>query len=196
MKVSEKQTLKRKKIAIAISSAIQQSSQVKLTVDEMCEAAGIAKGTFYHYFSSKEDLLSEALYAIPIDDLFSIIEKDIKKCNSFIDAVTLYTKSYSEHILSSGFEICRAVLMEMLDPENTRFRSYDRITVRLLYDIITTWQGNGAVTKEHSAKQICDMFMVAIRGYLLNWYASGGRYDLSDAMVSHTKLFASSFMIQ
>ena len=196
MRISEKHALKRKNIAIAINTAIKQSSKVKLTVDEMCEAAGIAKGTFYHYFSSKEDLLSEALYAVPIDDLFSIIEKDIKKCSSFIDAVTLYTKSYSEHILLSGFEMCHTVLLEMLDPENSRFRNYGRSTVRLLYDTIKSWQDKGEVTKELSAKHLCDMFMVAIRGYLLSWYTSGGIYDLTEDMTSHLRIFASGILIK
>ncbi|MBI4490372.1 MAG: TetR/AcrR family transcriptional regulator, partial [Deltaproteobacteria bacterium] len=29
---------------------------VATTVDEICEAAGVTKGSFFHYFKSKEDL--------------------------------------------------------------------------------------------------------------------------------------------
>lgn len=31
------------------------------TVDEICEAAGVTKGTFFHYFSSKEEIAAAAL---------------------------------------------------------------------------------------------------------------------------------------
>jgi AcrR family transcriptional regulator len=196
LKVSEKQTLKRKKIAIAISSAIKQSNHSKLTVDEMCNAADIAKGTFYHYFSSKEDLLSEVLYTTPIDDLFSIVEKDIVESSGFIEAILSYTRTYSEHILSSGLDVCHTVLQEMVSPENSRFRSYERHTVKLLYDTIKYWQDKGAVTKKLSTKQLCDMFIVAIRGYLLNWYTASEKYDLTEAMTSHAQIFASSMLVK
>jgi AcrR family transcriptional regulator len=194
--VAGKQKLKRKEIAIKISGAIQQANHSKLTVDEMCKAASIAKGTFYHYFISKEDLLSEALYATPIDDLFSIVEMDIKKSGSFMDAILSYTKTYSEHILSSGNEMCRAVLLEMLSPENSRYHSYERQTVKILYDIVKNSRDRGEVTDKLSAKQICDMFIVTIRGYLLNWYTSNEKYDLSEAMTAYVKVFASSLLVK
>ncbi len=34
---------------------------VATTVDEICEAAGLTKGSFFHYFASKEDLARAAL---------------------------------------------------------------------------------------------------------------------------------------
>ncbi len=178
-----------------IAEAIQQSNHSSHTVNEMCEIAAISKGTFYHYFGSKEELLSEVLYTIPIDELFSILEKDIKKCGSFMEAILLYTKTYSEHVLSSGQEMCRTVLHEMLSPENLRFHSYERRTVKILYDIINSWQEKGKVTDKLSAKQICDMFIVAIRGYILNWYTSADKYDLTEAMTDHAKVFASSLLV-
>lgn len=195
LKVNEKQKMKRQEIANRISKEIQQSNHSKLTVDEMCEAASIAKGTFYHYFVSKEDLLSEVLYSIPIDDLFLIVEKNIKKSDSFTDAILIYTTTYSEHILASGHDMCHTVLLEMLSSENSRFQTYERQTVKILYDLVLGWQKKGKITDKLSAKMICNMFIFTIRGYLLNWYTAADKYDLTEAMTDHVKILASSLLV-
>jgi AcrR family transcriptional regulator len=195
MKVSEKQDNRRKEIALSVSKAMRQSKKYRITVDNVCKTAGIAKGTFYHYFCSKEDLLSQIMYTMPIDDLFPFFEKDIYKSASFIDAIILFTQNYAEHIMSNGLEMSHAVLLEMLSAENSRFLSYERKTIRILYNIIETWQLQGSLTKEYSVKQICDMFIVIIRGYLLNWYVCGGKYNLAEVMTLQARLFASSLLI-
>ena len=40
----------------------------EITVDEIVQTCGVAKGTFYHYFSSKDDML-EAIEFKPYDDI-------------------------------------------------------------------------------------------------------------------------------
>ena len=54
MTVSEKQQKRRKEIAMAVREIMQKTNFNNITVDDICNATGIAKGTFYHYFSSKD----------------------------------------------------------------------------------------------------------------------------------------------
>ena len=49
------------------------------TMDEIAARAKVAKGTLYHYFTSKEDLL-DALRQVFIDDFMARIKKRVEAC--------------------------------------------------------------------------------------------------------------------
>jgi len=191
MTVSEKQQKRRKEIAMAVREIMQKTNFNKITVDDICNATGIAKGTFYHYFSSKDSLLNEITY--PIDDFFSNFEEELTQNLSFTEAINLYAENYATYVTTSGVEMCNTVILAMINSSNKRFISHDRTAINLLYKIISLGQERGEVTTEYSAKQICHMFVVFLRGYILNWYACGGDYDLVDAITTHLRLFASVF---
>jgi len=75
------------------------------TVDEICKSAGVSKGSFFHYFKTKEELGLEVLkwyYAYATNLIMSgsfINESDpIKRVFSFID----YTGSISRQLWGNG----------------------------------------------------------------------------------------------
>ena len=191
MTVSEKQEKRRREIALAVRDIMAKTDFNKITVDDICNATGIAKGTFYHYFSSKDSLLDQILY--PIDDFFTSFENELMDSVGFIEAIAQYAESYATYVTTSGTEMCHTVILAMINSDNTRFVSHDRGVISMLYRIISLWQERGEVTSEFSAGQICEMFVVVLRGYILNWYVSGGNYDLTDTMTTHLRLFASVF---
>ena len=94
MKVSEKQSIRRREIAETIRDILTEGGLEELTVDDICRANGISKGTFYHYFTSKEQLLDE-LSCYPIDDFFESQAEYFMSCSSFVDAIEQYAKTYA-----------------------------------------------------------------------------------------------------
>lgn len=193
MTVSEKQEKRRREIALAVRDIMTKTEFDKITVDDICNATGIAKGTFYHYFSSKDSLLDQILY--PIDDFFSSFEDELLETTGFIEAIAQFAENYATYVTTSGTEMCRTVILAMMSSGNSRFVSHERGVINTLYGIISLWQKKGEVTSEVSAKQICEMFVVVLRGYILNWYVSSGEYDLIEAMTTHLRLFASTFCL-
>lgn len=51
----------RKRLIEAARSVIFAHSYEGVSVDELCEAAGVTKSSFYHFFSSKQDLVLAAI---------------------------------------------------------------------------------------------------------------------------------------
>jgi TetR/AcrR family transcriptional repressor of nem operon len=49
-------TSARDKIVAAAIDLFRRNGYVATTVDEICAAAGVTKGAFFHHFESKEDL--------------------------------------------------------------------------------------------------------------------------------------------
>jgi AcrR family transcriptional regulator len=188
MTVSEKQEKRRKEIAMAVREFIINSDFDNITVDDICNATGIAKGTFYHYFDGKDSLMDQVLY--PIDDFFDSLEIDLLKCDSFVEAIRQYAECYSTYVSASGLNMCRNVILAMINSNNTTYVSRDRKVINILYQIIEYWQKKGEVTKEYSAEKICDIFVVVFRGYLLNWYSCNGSYDLAEAINLHSRITA------
>src|SRR5712691_5324970 len=51
----------RKRLIEAANKVIYAHSYEAVTVDELCAAAGVTKSSFYHFFSSKQELVLVAL---------------------------------------------------------------------------------------------------------------------------------------
>lgn len=194
LRVSEKQEKRRAEIALAVREIMKNSDFENITVDNICSATGIAKGTFYHYFSGKESLLNQTSY--PIDSYFANMEPDILTCGSFSESISRFAAHYAAYVNESGLKMSRTVMLAMMNPKNPNYVSETRGLNSILSKIIEYWQLSGEIAKAYSVKQICEMFVVIFRGYILNWYCSNGNYDLSAAMTSHVRLFASSLLAE
>jgi len=74
------------------------------TVDEICEEAGVSKGSFYHFFSTKEDLGVEALGAYYKKGMqvmtgpFLQCEDPVERAYAFLD----HTEAVAKDLWSRG----------------------------------------------------------------------------------------------
>lgn len=73
----EKQNI-RHKLLEACATQWSKVGYKKTSVDELCAQAGISKGAFYHFFSSKESLFCETLCLVH-DELYKIAEAILEK---------------------------------------------------------------------------------------------------------------------
>lgn len=63
MKKNTAQPETKRKLLDAATKLMLKKGFTSTTVDEICEEAGVTKGSFFHYFESKESLTEEALHA-------------------------------------------------------------------------------------------------------------------------------------
>lgn len=192
MSITERQERRRKEIAVAVREFMKSSDFDSLTVDDICNATGIAKGTFYHYFEGKDSLLDEVLY--PIDDYFESLKEELLSCEGFVEAMAQYSEYYTTYIAESGLKMCRTVILAMMSANNNAYLSDKRGITNILGDLISSWQEKGQVTMEFSAQRITHMFLVVYRGYMLSWYSSNGSFDLAQEVTEHIHLLSTGLL--
>ena len=76
----------------AVSELLWTGSYGTTTIDQICERAGVKKGSFYYFFNSKSDLAVEALDAhwlvrrAELDALFSPMNPPLDRLRKYCDA--------------------------------------------------------------------------------------------------------------
>jgi TetR/AcrR family transcriptional repressor of nem operon len=74
-RVSEaERPLRRKRLVDAAWRCLERGSFAELRVEDVCQQAGLSKGSFYGYFDSKRDLLFEL-----VDDDMSVLAADARE---------------------------------------------------------------------------------------------------------------------
>lgn len=84
------------------------------SIDEIIKEAGIAKGTYYYYFASKEETLEEVINMI-LDNMVSrakqVIEMPLTTTEKFISVIMCFKPSIEEEQLSNTIHLPKNVVM-------------------------------------------------------------------------------------
>ena len=81
----------KEKLMEAVSELIWTGSYGSTTIDDICERAGVKKGSFYYFFDSKAQLAAEALDAswqdrqIELDRIFSVTVPPLERLQKYCD---------------------------------------------------------------------------------------------------------------
>ena len=92
----------REKLIEAISQLVWAGSYGATTIDDICERAGVRKGSFYHFFASKADLVETAIAAewevrrVELDSIFSPIVPPLERFRLLGDYLYEAQKQASE----------------------------------------------------------------------------------------------------
>src|SRR6516162_2950358 len=81
----------RDRLMDAVRELIWTCSYGSTTIDQICEKAGVRKGSFYYYFDSKADLALAAIESqwqsirAELDSLFSATVPPLQRLNNYFD---------------------------------------------------------------------------------------------------------------
>ena len=112
---------------------IAQRGYNNITVDEIVQACGVAKGTFYHYFDSKEDLFNYFEYT----PYYEIQEEIASTSNSnlpILEKLNLYISMWFEKAKYFGLDITRQWLKKVATPNQV---NRDKSGTKIEFDIQT-----------------------------------------------------------
>ncbi|WP_276354748.1 TetR/AcrR family transcriptional regulator [Cohnella caldifontis] len=186
MKREEKKALTRQRIAEAAKELFEQSGYEAATVQQIADRASIAKGTFFNYFTSKEDLMLELQGMTIIRE----IENLAGKPGPVIPRIQALLFEYARHFPMNR-TVTRAVMQGMFGSEKLREAQIDRC-VELgngLAPVLELAQARGEIRSDIPASVVAQLAIQTYYGVLMSWALEQGEAELADQMMLTFEVF-------
>ncbi|MCD8254409.1 MAG: TetR/AcrR family transcriptional regulator [Oscillospiraceae bacterium] len=184
-KVAQKQEKRRREITEAALPLLMTQDFESISVSDICSAADISIGSFYHYFSSKADILIGLLMLIDSDmesRVFPLLTSGDEPEN-----LSRFAHGWAEHVAANGIE--RSRLITSARPTYMDESGTKRVTTRKLEEIMARGQEKGQITRAMDAQELASMFLLAMRGVTMDWSRMNGEYDVVEKMGKFIGLF-------
>ena len=142
----------RRKIVTAAWKLFYEQGYDRTTVDQIILESGTSKGSFYHYFSGKDALLSS------LSSLFDdkVIEDTV--------SVDLMSRMYATQLTTMGEK-------HLLDQGRTYYK--------LLRKISQEGQQRGEIANTVSPAEFSRIYAMCERALIYDWCIRGGEYSLA-----------------
>ena len=150
------------------------------TIDDIIAASGTSKGSFYHYYSSKDELLSSLseLFDAKYEEVMLTLDPEM---NSFDKLIYL---SYTVHDMI-GKEIPIGLLSSLYSSQgrtkgDKHLQNQDRYYYQVITQIITEGQERGQITKDMTVREIQRLYTLSERAIIYDYCISNGNYSLGE----------------
>ena len=150
------------------------------TVDEIVALSGTSKGSFYHYFESKDSLIGSLAYLF--DEKYAELEQKLDYKANAVDNLLFLTHELCAMIESTiDIELLSRLYAQQLSKRGQKeLLDQNREYYRLLKKLIRRGQEQGDITNEKSLNEIMRLYALAERALLYDWCLRGGEYSLAE----------------
>ena len=150
------------------------------TVDEIVALSGTSKGSFYHYFESKDSLIGSLAYLF--DEKYAELEQKLDYKANVVDNLLYLTHELCAMIESTiDIELLSRLYAQQLNKRGQKeLLDQNREYYRLLRTLIRRGQEQGEITTEKSLSEIMRLYALAERALLYDWCLRGGEYSLAE----------------
>ena len=164
----------KKKILAAAKRLIGERGLADVSVEEITEACGVAKGTYYTYFKKKEDIVFELS-----EEMFGeILENAKNTAGGAVDVLENYMTHFSECIEKSGVKLAQEWVRGVVEPQKDKSEksklASDLADMRALLQFLEESQKLCAGASAALAGTLVDLAY----GQMLCWCMTDGHYSL------------------
>ena len=170
----------RKKLLKTGQKLIMRKGLSNISVEDITNAAGVAKGTFYTYFKRKEDIVSE-ICREPFADIAKHFcdskETDLEK------KLAIYFNDFMVEVQRYGINICREWLRDVITPANVTDAKdahkwqYDTAMLRDMLD----WAVENKYLKSDTPTETLTHIIISqMYGMMLCWCMSDEEFNPRD----------------
>lgn len=178
MRKSNNQT--KSKIVSAAWQLFYEQGFDSTTVDEIIRLSGTSKGSFYHYFESKDSLIGSLAYLF--DEKYTELEKQLDYSKNAVDNMLCLTRELCMMIENNiDIELLSRLYAQQLSKRGQKeLLDQSRLYYRLLKKLTIQGQERGEITRQKSSAEIVRLYAIAERALLYDWCLHGGEYSLAE----------------
>lgn len=166
------------KIVSAAWKLFYEQGYDETTVEEIVEESGTSRGSFYHYFKGKDELLSSL--SVLFDDKYEELSKAMDPALSPIEKLTFINRELFLMIENTvSVELLSRLFATQLTTSGERhLLNTNRTYYKLLRQITAEGQKLGLFKDELSINDITKAYATFERGMMYDWCISSGNYSI------------------
>ena len=162
----------------------------KLSIREICAAAGVTTGAFYHHFASKDDLLTQGFSSL--DDY---LEEAMRSCLAKppLERLEVLVRAYADYTEEVGWQTMSLYYTRRLSDPTAASLSPNRYTLRAMEECLQQLSDEGILTPERAPAWTAEFLFRHFRGVVVDWILHRGSYPIWPKLEQDYALFASAF---
>ncbi len=182
-KILQKQQAQKQRIIKAAVSLIQKQGMEALNVRSVCQAAGIAAGTFYYYFKDKESLLMAFVMEETFEHfaLKTPLNHPAKRMAELYWILIKKYQSFGKPFMRSFYTTSNTALSAYMQEKDGNF-SVGTIMARSEQELLNAQQ-KGIVKKEAPIHQICMDLCTIVKGTIFEWCLTDEEWDIQPVLL-------------
>lgn len=180
--MSKKNTRNTKsKIVSAAWKLFYEQGYDATTVEDIIRESETSKGSFYHYFDSKDALLGSLAYLF--DEKYEELEGELNESLSTVEALLFLNRQLFEMVENRiDLELIKRLYSTQLTTRTEKqLLDHNRVYYRLLRKLVLSGQQKGDITKAQSVNDIVKYYAFCERAVIYDWCLCNGDYSLSDS---------------
>lgn len=164
----------RQKIMDAAFSLMSNRPLAEIKVEDITEQAGVAKGTFYVHFKSKEDVLHD----VEINAMDELLKFSVEHNESTETRILFYMRLYTKLMVDLSLELYKNVVkLELDQPKDTLIRkNWEAIKQILL---------NDGYSDDAKTDMVVSNMTAFLHGTVLEWAVMEGKTIPDNVLTSH-----------
>ena len=163
-----------------------------VTVRDICDAASISIGTFYHHFESKEEIVNTSHRQL--DRLW---EERISKYVSVStrEDIIYHFEEAGKLLQELGWELAAASYRQLITSRNKYAVQNDRPISAVMRRLIRSGMADGSLPPDTDMEELIRLLIRCSRGVLFDWCLHNGEYDLPEQIRSDMEHILNNFCI-
>ena len=163
------------------------------TVEDVVDESGTSRGSFYHYFSGKDDLLGSL--SMIFDEKYEELRETLPEAMPAAQKlITLSHELFAMIDNSVSIELLARLLSAQLVTHGEKhLLDRSRTYFKLLNQVIRCGQERGELRDDMTVNEIVKAYAMFERALMYDWCLSGGEYALSKYADQMIPIFLAGF---
>ena len=169
------------KIVSAAWKLFYDNGYENTTIEDIIFESGTSKGSFYHYFESKDALLGSLAYLF--DEKYEELEGEINQNADSTENLLFLNRKLFEMVENTiDLELIKRLYStQLVTKTEKQLLDHNRVYYRLLRKIVIAGQEKNEITKQMSVNEIVKYYAFCERAIIYDWCLCNGDYSLSDS---------------
>ncbi len=169
----------RKRLVDAAKGIISEKGLANTSINEITDACGVSKGTFYTYFKRKEDIVYELSGGKHRDIMLDAQAKS----DSLHGQITYFLVEMARFIEKNSLKLCQEWVRNTVDPDLIVDSTQKHVIegdIHLVEELLEDAKKRGELAEDCSVHVLAHTLIDILYGQMLCWDMSGGAYSFRE----------------